>query len=195
MTQSSPPERPARYQRSFSGLLAAMAVLVVVVGVVALMQWWTSPRGSNPTPALDWQPLLRVARQDTRLLSPAPASLPAGWKVTSESYERTDPPSWHLGILTGKGTYFGIDEGQGSEQDLVTRVVGDSAAEGRTVQIPAARSLLLRGTWHGWAEPSGDVALSRRVGTSTVVVSTNRSQAQLVKFAVSLTSRQSAPRS
>ena len=180
------PERPARYQRSFSGLVAAMVVLVGVVAVVAVLQWSTTPKDTNPTPAIDYKPLLGAARADGRLLSPAPASLPRGWRATSETYVRTSPPSWHLGLFGPGDAYLGIDESSGSETDYVQTVVGDGATENGSITLTGA----LAGRWHTWAEPGGDFALSRRTDRGTIVVITStQSQSAAARFADTLTIR------
>jgi hypothetical protein len=153
----------SRYQRTSGGLVGAM--LVTVLAVFAFAAFRAVTRDNEPTPVrtVDYAATVKVARADKQLLVLAPERLPVGWKATSATYERGASPSWHLGILTEKGKYVGVEESRSSVQDLVDEHVDADAQRGADIKIAGV-------TWQSWTDAGGDYAVARalQLGGRTV---------------------------
>lgn len=179
MSQSA----PARSQRTYAGMIGAMLVAVVVAGGWYLIG---KPNDSGqPVANVEWTPLVRAARTDAALLIYAPPALPAGWKARSVEYLPGGDPHWHLGTLTDKGRYVGIDEGRVEVSDLVGQYVDKNATQGKDVKIGAY-------LWQSWTDSGGDYALTRTVKQgaltldSVVVVGHEVPHEEVAAFAASL---------
>ena len=110
----------------------------------------------------------------------APPSLPDGWKATSASYDTGTTPIWHLGMLTDKGKYVGVEEALGGVQDLVEQHVDENAVQGKDVTIGGE-------TYQTWTDAGGDYAVSRTVpiegGTESYLVVGTAPHASIRDFA------------
>jgi hypothetical protein len=156
MSQSQGPTGGSRYPRTSGGLVGAMLITVVaVVGFVAFRALFSD---NEPTPirTVDYQAIVKVGRADQQLLVLAPESLPAGWKATSATYDDGLSPAWHLGILTDKRRYVGVEESRSSIRDLVDEHVDRDAEQGEDVTIAGE-------TWQSWTDAGGDYAVARTV--------------------------------
>ncbi len=145
-----------RYQRSSGGLVGAMIVTVVGVVAFAGLNALKNEHDSTPVRAVDYQAMVRAGRADHKLSVPAPTSLPTGWKATSADYETGTAPTWHLGVLTDKRDYIGVEEALGGVDDLVKEHVDPDAQQGKDVTIDGV-------TYQTWTDPDGDYALSREI--------------------------------
>jgi hypothetical protein len=145
-----------RYTRSTGGLLGAMLVTVVAVvgfwGINALK----TDHEVTPVPAVDYTAMMRAGRADHKLRVMAPPSLPSGWKATSATYQTGTDPTWHLGTLTDKGKYVGVEEARGGLRDLVDEHVDPDAEQGKDVTIGGE-------TYQTWTDAGGDYAVARTV--------------------------------
>jgi hypothetical protein len=143
-----------RYTRSTGGLVGAMLVTVVAVvgfwGINALK----TDHEVTPVPAVDYAAMVRAGRADHKLRVMAPPSLPSGWKATSATYATGTDPTWHLGTLTEKGKYVGVEEARGGVRDLVEQHVDPQAEQGKDVTIDGE-------TYQTWSDVGGDYAVSR----------------------------------
>ena len=72
-------------------------------------------------------------------------------------------PTWHLGMLTGQGSYVGIEESLATEKDMVEKFVDPDAERGDEVRL---RGL----TWREWTDSGGDYALVLSTRKQTVLV-------------------------
>jgi hypothetical protein len=156
------------YQRSASGLLGAM--VATVLAVVAFVAFRGLTRDNEPTavPTVDWHISYQAARADNKLQVLAPSgSLPSGWKATSVSYLPGAEPAWHLGLLTSKGKYVGIDESRDNLADVVRDKVNGTVSRGDVVTVDGS-------TWRVYTGSGGDYALGRTVQHS------GRTESQLV---------------
>ncbi len=173
-------EQAARYQRSTSGLVAALVVLLVVtvgwVGVRALLL----PREATPAKTVDYAQVVPPARKAAGFALVAPARLPDGWRATSVRF--TDGPRghWHLGVLTDNSRYVGLEQGRTPVASMVEQYVDPSAARGSAVTV-AGRP------WSTYTDGGGDIALVRRQQrTTTLVVGHDVAKAELVDYAARL---------
>jgi hypothetical protein len=145
-----------RYQRSTGGLIGAMLVTVVAVVAFWALNALKTDHPATPVQTVDYSAMLRAGRADHKLLVMAPPSLPAGWKATSATYQTGTTPAWHLGLLTGKNQYVGIEEALGGVRDLVDQHVDKDAVQGKDVTIDGE-------TYQTWTDAGGDYAVSRTV--------------------------------
>jgi hypothetical protein len=173
-------EQSGRYQRSPGGLLAARVVLVVlVIGYVAV-QALLRPDGSAPQQRVDYAPVVPQARKAAHFAVVAPTRLPAGWRATSVRFTPGPVQRWHLGVLTDRGRYVGLEQGRQSVREVVDRFVDPAAVRGRPVVVRGA-------TWATYTDSGGDLALVRHAErTTTLVVGHAVSRSQLRSYTARL---------
>jgi hypothetical protein len=147
-----------RYQRSTGGLVGAMVVTVLAVVAFAAFNALRTDHDPTPVPAVDYTAMMRAGRADHKLLVMAPATLPNEWKATSVGYQTGGTPTWHLGLLTDRGKYVGVEEALGGVKDLVDEHVDPDAKQGEDVTIDGE-------TYQTWTDVDGDYAVSRTVGS------------------------------
>ena len=72
--------------------------------------------------------------------------------------------SWHLGMLTDRRRYVGLEQSAGPVSSMVERFVDPEATQTGEVTVAGER-------WQTWSDSGEDHALVRRVeGTTTLVV-------------------------
>ncbi len=173
-------DRPGRYQRSFSGLVASLLVVVAVVGgLVALQKLSNVGTTPNPAPTVPYLQTVKYARQQSHLHLLAPTHLPPGWRATSVRYVDTPDEHWHLGVLTGQDKYVGLEQADAPITAMVKKFVDHHAQHRPAVRIGGVR-------WAAWADSGGDYALCRRAGHTTTLVVGTATPAQLKSYAASL---------
>ena len=145
-----------RYQRSTGGLVGAMVFTVVAVVAFWALNALKTDHEATPVRTVDYTAMMRAGRADHKLMVMAPASLPRGWKATSATYQTGMSPAWHLGMLTDKGDYVGVEEALGGVKDLVEAHVDADAVQGKDVTVGGQ-------TYQTWTDAGGDYALSRTV--------------------------------
>ena len=167
-------EQPGSYRRSTTGMIAAMVVLVglVLAFVVVREVIRTEPEAS--VPAVDYEKTVNYARQQTDFPIVAPSPLPEGWRATSVRFV-PEPTRWHLGMLTDRDRYVGLEQAQASVRSMVERHVDREAVRGEPVEIDGAR-------WQTWTDEAGDTALVRSRGDATTLVVGTVGRDELVAF-------------
>jgi hypothetical protein len=158
-------EQPGRYTRSFGGLVAAMAVLVVLVGGYVLVRSvFYGTDTANPVQPIAYQQPVHDARHSADFHLLAPRSLPPGWIATSVRFTDGDDQAWHLGALTAGAKYVGLEQAERSAPDMVEEFVDPDATRGSDRTIDGQ-------TWQTWSDAGGDQALVREThGVTTVLV-------------------------
>lgn len=173
-------EQAGRYQRTFSGMIGAMLVLVVVVLGYAGLRALTRDNPATPVLAVDYKTVLTGARAHAAFPVLAPPRLRSGWKATSVSFTPKPDEHWHLGCLTDVGRYVGIEQGNQSAGDLLGRYVAAGRVRGPAVTVHG------RG-WTTYTAGDGDRAMVAKVGGSTVlVVGHDVPKSELTGFVASL---------
>lgn len=167
------------YQRSTSGMIGAMLVLLAVVAAFVTFRALVRNEVVVPVKTVDYQRTLEYAqdRADFRLL--APEQLPEGWRATSVEFV---PQSgrWELGVLTASDRYIGLVQSASSEQKLVETYVDQDAVHDGTVQIDGR-------SWRTWSDEDGDTAVTRQVeGEVTALVVTPAGLDALVEYVETL---------
>lgn len=168
-------EQPGRYQRSPSGLIGAMIVLLLVIA--AFLGVRAISRDNRPTgvAAVDYVGVMEQARNHGNLIAPAPDPMPKDWRATSVRYVPGSNPTWHLGMLTDAGKYVGIEEARRTPRDMADEFVGKGATKGRLTTIRSRE-------WQTWTTPGGDFGVTLRSPDETVLVGGSADRSVLLDF-------------
>ena len=172
-------QQTARYQRSFSGMAGAMVLLLVLIlGYAGVQAFFEKPDAEVKT--VDYGRVLPAARKAADFDLVAPPRLPAGWRATTVGFVTSPDARWHLGVLTDKGRYVGLEQADQSVRSMVTQYVDDSAERGGAVQVSGR-------PWATYTDSGGDLALVRRAGrTTTLVVGHDVPRSDLVSYTATL---------
>jgi hypothetical protein len=168
-------ERPGRYQRSFSGMVGAMIVLVLVVAVFVAFRAINRTEPENTVEAVDYSQPAEFAREQARFPLLAPAELPEGWRATSVRFDNGRDQAWHVGFLTGADDYVGLEQADESAERLVEEHVDEDATEREPVTVDGEE-------WQSWTDDGGDTALVRETDEITTLVVGTVEQETLVEF-------------
>jgi hypothetical protein len=168
-------ERPGRYQRSFSGMVGAMIVLVLVVALFVAFRAVNRTQPENTVDAVDYSRPAEFAREQARFPLLAPAELPEGWRATSVRFTNGRDQAWHVGFLTGDDRYVGLEQADEDAEDLVEEHVDAEATEGRPVTVDGDE-------WRTWTDAGGDTALVRETDEVTTLVVGTVDRETLVEF-------------
>jgi hypothetical protein len=173
-------QQSARYQRSAGGMVGAMVVLVGVVLAWVLLRSLTTPDPGSPVQQVDYARDVPLARKAADFDLVAPRTLPKGWRATTVRFEPVPGAHWHLGVLTDKGRYVGLEQGDRPVASMVEQYVDESAERTAPVDVAGSR-------WSTYTDAGGDLALVRRAGrTTTLVVGHQVPRSSLVSYAASL---------
>ena len=174
-------ESPSRYQRSFSGMIGAMIVTLVVIGGFVVFRALNRDNLELQLEPVDWRGSVKYIQSqgDTVFY---PATEPAGWTATSADYEPGTPSLWAIGFLTSEGEFVGLHEEAASTRELVEELVDDEATEGDPVQL-AGRS------WRTFSDSGGDFALVAELEGQTLIAYGSAGPEVIRDFAASLTDR------
>ena len=167
-----------RYQRSATGMIGAMVVLLVVVVGFVVLRDLNRREPPSPVEAVDYQPTLRYARANADFAVLAPDRLPAGWKATTVEFV-PEPSRWHLGVLTDQGRYVGLEQAFRTPRSMVRTYVDSAPSQGGQVVVAGQR-------WRTWTDADGDTALVRRQGPVTTLVVGSVGRDVLVDYVASL---------
>jgi hypothetical protein len=177
----APSGRPARRGMSWrwSDVARSLAVVLAVIGVVALYQAVLTEDPAQPNPTVDYATAVEAARGDADYPVAAPTELPDGWRATSVRYSPGESWSWHLGVLTGDEEYVGLEQAPLKPDTLV-----DEVAEGTR---PAGTTSVDGTAWQVRRDDDrGETTLVRYTGGVTTIVTGSASQATLEDYVRSL---------
>ena len=73
------------------------------------------------------------------------------------------PQHWHLGVLTRRQGYVGLEQSDRGVTSMVHAYVDKAASRGAAADVAGRR-------WSTYTDSGGDVALVRRVGRTTTLV-------------------------
>lgn len=179
-----PVSEPARYQRSVSGLIGALLILLAIIGVfVALRAFSRTDVEIKPT-AVDYLAEVSYAQQQgARLVYPA--ALPKGWIATSIDRVPGAGTTWGVGMLTANGKFAGFRQQDAPLADLLATYVDKSPTEGAPVTVPG--SVVPR--WRTFSDSGGDHAFAARVAGDTVLVYGSASVDDLRTLVATLTTK------
>lgn len=178
---------PGRYQRSFSGLVVAMAVTVAAVLAFAGLQSLAREAPTAGPRPVDYTEHVR-ALQEQGVRVPYPASLPAGWFVHEVDYRPGPRGRWALTLLTDEKRYIGVVLEAGKPKELVRKYLGDEAQQGGPVRIPGPPAI----RWRSFHDAGGDVGytpIPRRFGSRMLLVHGSAPPAAVRELASRLTTK------
>lgn len=165
MTEQRSEGRPDRYQRTISGGIGSMIVLVLLVLAFVLVRGALRDNEAVELEPVDYLSIVGPA-QDTGFAIVYPASLPTGWKATSVDYDRGERPSWGVGILTDEGKYVGLRQDDADLDELLEVHVDEDPVAGDTITVDGA----IVPEWQAWSDDGGDHAYAASVGDYEVLV-------------------------
>jgi hypothetical protein len=144
-------------------MVGAMIVLVVLLVAWIGFRSLTRDEPDSAVRVVDYARVVKPAKKAADFDLVAPARLPTGWRATSVTFTDSAPQHWHLGVLTDRDRYVGLEQGGASERSMVTEYVDKAASRGAPVDV-AGRP------WTTYTDPGGDLALVRTDGRATTLV-------------------------
>lgn len=161
-------EQPGRYQRSFSGLIAAMVITLVAIGGFVVVRAFVRDDVSNEPETVDYLEVVGLA-QDAGAEVVYPLDLPDGWRATSVDFVPGDRPAFGLGMLTDGGSFVGVRQEEDDLDDLLSIYVEEDAG---SIEDQGAESIdsAVAPQWQAFEDEGGDLAYAAEVGESWVLV-------------------------
>lgn len=156
-------EQPGRYRRSAAGMIGALLVLLAVVAGFVLFRGATRNDPPSAVQPVDYRQTLKYARAQADFKLVAPPHLPRGWTATSVSFTDGADQHWHLGQLTVRDRYVGLEQGDLPVRSMVQAYVDPDPSRGKDVMIDGQ-------PWTSWSDAGGDRALVRDMGRVTTLV-------------------------
>jgi Protein of unknown function (DUF4245) len=169
-----------RLMSGFPGYAFAMLVCFAVVGGIMLLSPSHTPNGIPP--AVNYSIDLINARSTAPYPVYAPEGLGAKWVPTSSQLTgpvgKGGPVAWHLGFVTPRGQYTGLEQSNQAPAAFVARMTGHGVAKG---------SVLVGGvTWTEYQAGKKQNSLVRRLPDATIVISGSAGYPELETLAGSL---------
>lgn len=140
-----------------------LVLVLIVVGFVGLSRLIGGGEPSTPVRTVDYHQTLGYAREHADFHLLAPPRLPQGWRATSVTFVPRGQQRWHLGVLTDRNQYVGLEQADRPVRGMVTEYVDPDAERGQPVTVRGR-------TWSTWSDAGGDHALVRRSGDTTTLV-------------------------
>jgi hypothetical protein len=168
-------EQPARYNRSFGGMIGSLLVLMLVIGAFVVFRDLNRTDPPDPVQAVDYATPAKFAKREASFHLLAPRALPPGWIATSVRFDNGQAGAWHLGCLTDQRRYVGLEQADAPLDGMLQDFVGDGASRGSDVTVAGRR-------WESWHTPDDDRALVREGQQVTTLVVGRVPQATLEQF-------------
>lgn len=156
---SEPTGKPGKYQRSASGLVAALALTAIAVVVVMWVLGLFRNDLEVEVEEVDHLESVSSA-QDAGLEPVYPATLPEGWIATGAEVPTAEGGGFEIRLLTDEERFVGIRQAMGvSVTGLLTTYVDEEAVEGEPTEIDS-----ITPTWETWTDEGGDTAYVAELG-------------------------------
>src|SRR5215210_2846011 len=111
-------EQPGRHRSSFGGMVGALLVLLVGIGVFVVLRDVNRVDPADPVRPVDYVQPARFAQKAAPFQVLTPRHLPQGWTATSVRFDPTgDELSWHVGVLTEDRRYIGLEQARRTVSD------------------------------------------------------------------------------
>lgn len=157
--------RPGRYQRSFSGMVGALLVLVLVIGGYAAFRAIFRDDLVVTPEAVDYLDSVALA-QEAQLPVAYPPTLPEGWIATGVDIDASTGFTWALKLLTDDQRFVGVRQDPGELGDLISTYVDEDAVEGEEVTLDSE----VASSWRVWTDVGGDTAYVAEVPPGHLMV-------------------------
>ncbi|MEO6471515.1 MAG: DUF4245 domain-containing protein [Aeromicrobium sp.] len=95
---------------SLGDMLRSIFVIGLILAALAGLGYWFQARPESKVEAVDYVTAAKAARGVADFKVLAPQSLPKGWKATTVRYDAGVKGQWHLGVLTDKDAYIGLEQ-------------------------------------------------------------------------------------
>lgn len=168
-------EQPGKYQRSVSGMVGAMVVLVLVVLAFVAFRSLVRDEPASTVRAVDYQEVAAFQADQVDFELAAPTELPAGWVATNAELVEGERPTWQMAMLTQDNRYVGLFQADREIDNMVEDHVDEQAVQGEDTVIDGE-------AWQTWTDEGGDIAIARRDGNTTTLVVGTQSADVLVAF-------------
>lgn len=164
---------------SLSDMVRSILVIGALILGLAAVGYWFQIKPDNKVEAVDYVTAVKAARGDAGFEVLAPSSLPKGWKATTVRYETGGLGQWHLGVMTDKGEYIGLEQTGIGTQRAIESFAPDTKDKGKTTV--GGKSWQLR------QSKGGETTLLREEGDITVIVTGTATRGVIEDYAASLT--------
>jgi hypothetical protein len=162
------------------GLILVIALAVLFLGPGRRMIFPGDQ--AHPLPHASYGQNVRAAAEVAHHRFLAPSGLPGGWTSTSarNSTDPQAPATLHVGFVTPKHKYAGLEESTGPAEAFLAKKLGTGAQDRRgSVDVGGQ-------TWQRRTNSQGEKALTRTADGLTAVVTGSASRAELRTLAGSL---------
>jgi len=171
-------------KKSFADMVRSLGLMAVIVAALLFIgaRYLILPGSAERPPAADYSGVVQVFPREAGAPVLAPTALPADWRANAArlTAPATGVTQLHIGWAVPGGRYAGLDEATGASTALIAAVLG---AAGNTVR---GTTTIGAAVWQQRTSSLGERAYSRQVGSVTVVVTGNATDAQLRLLAGSL---------
>ncbi|MBM7518891.1 DUF4245 family protein [Nocardioides nitrophenolicus] len=169
MSQSQPPERPGRYQRSAVGLVTSLVVTVVVIGGLLYFMGAFRPDFEVKPEAVDYLETVQDA-QRAGLTPVYPDALPKGWISTGVDVTPGERPVFMVRLLTDDQKFVAVRQEDSSVTAMLSQWVDESTETRPGYTVPATVAAPVAREWKGYGDSGGDSAYAAEVDGMTVLV-------------------------
>lgn len=172
-------EQPGRYQRSLSGMVGALLVVLLVIGAYVAFRALNRDELSVGPETVDYREAVGFA-QDVGRTVVYPSSVPDGWRATSvDSRTATE---WGIGFLAPDG-FAGVRQSEASLDELLDTLVDENVEEEAPVRLDST----IATTWNAYSDSGGDLAYAAEFEEGWVLVYGSAPEADLRTLAERLT--------
>lgn len=171
-------EQPGRYQRSASGMVGAMVVVLLIIGTYVGLRALNREELEVEPERVDYLAAVGYAQESGWTVA-YPPTIPEDWKPTS--LESRPGEAWGIGFLT-PGGFAGLHQSDDSPTDLLSTYVGEDAAELGPVEIEGTTV-----PWRAYVDSGGDLGFLGEVDGEQVLVYGSAPAGVLQRLAGSLT--------
>jgi hypothetical protein len=162
----TPAPRP-RGRQTVGDMVRSLAVVLALVGVVVV--FYLAGRPDPVVREVQYADALALARQTATYDVLAPDPLPTGWRATSaRARTEGDAATWHLGLVTARGSYAAVEQSDGDRRDFVDRFA-DGARPAGTVTVDGVTWDRIEG-----GEPEERALVRTSRGVTTLVAGSAR---------------------
>jgi Protein of unknown function (DUF4245) len=179
---SSVSEQGGRYQRSFSGMIGALLITLVVIGAFVAFRALNRDELEREPEAVDYLETAGFV-QEAGVTVAYPPTIPEGWIATSVDFTPGERPAWGLGFLTGDENFVGLRQEDAPLDELLTTYVDEQPTELEEAEIPGS----IADTWRVFEDDGGDLGFAAEVGQDWVLVYGSAPRPELESVVSSLT--------
>lgn len=165
---------------SLGDMARSIFVISALLFGLAALGYWFQVKPDDKVKAVDYVTAVKAARSDASFAVLAPASLPKGWKATSVRYESGARGQWHLGVMTDKGEYIGLEQSGLGTQRAIESFAPDTEAKGNATVGGEP--------WQLRESKRGETTLVREDGDITIIVTGTASRPVIEDYAATLSS-------